>query len=195
MAENETLDLGDRRNRRWRHLCDRVLKGATPEEAAECLAGCVVGTLKCILRKDPLRGGPQYPLADMLDALQTGPREVRDVLARCQGHQYAHLLAEEPCGLPPETTLRNHCQRIGDNFFDQIELEAVPGRFSTFSSAKAFRADVERLTAPRFAEAARQIVADPTRPPRSAPRTKAERKTLQHSLLRESLLSRPRASL
>lgn len=190
MAENETLDLGDRRNRRWRHLCDRVLGGADAAEAADCLVRCVKSTLARIVRHDPLRGGPEYPLGELLGAMQQGERQRDAVLSKCNGHQYAHLLAEEPCGQDPETTVASHCRQIGGRFLDQIEHEAMPTRFASFADSRAFRAQVERLAESGLRDIARQVAANPDRAPRNPPRPKAERQGLQRSILSESLLPR-----
>lgn len=190
MAENETLDLGDRRNRRWRHFCDRVLGGATSEEAATCLANCVTGTLKRILRNDPAHGGPEYPVAQLLDAMQRGEVDRDAVLSQCHGHQFAHLLAEEDCGRDPESTIRSHCDRIAGKFWDQIEIEAVPSRFGSFDESRLFYAELKQHAASMLNEIARQVGNNPTKPPRSRSRPKAEREGQQRSILQESLLSR-----
>lgn len=190
MAENETLDLGDRRNKRWRVLCNRVLSGASADEAADCLVRCVKGTLSRILRHDQMRGGPEFPFGDLLGAMQRSEADRDAVLSRCHGHQYAHLLAEEPCGQDPETTMSNYCRAIGGKFLDQIEHEAMPTRFASFSGSRAFRAQVERLAEAGLQSIARQVASNPSRAPRTPPRSRAKREGLQRSLLGESLLSR-----
>lgn len=190
MAENETLHLGDKRNRRWRHLCDGVMTGSTAEETGERAARCVTSVMKKILSFDLVRGGPEYPVGELLDAMARGPNEVKLVLARCGGHAYAHLLAEEAGGTDRETILARHFERVVGNFMDQIGLEAVPGHFNSFPEFQSFRADVERHAAPHLRELAKQIAANPTKPPRSAARPRGERGAAQATILRESLLPR-----
>lgn len=190
MAENETLHLGDKRNRRWRHLCDGVLKGGAAEDTAERAVRCVTSVMKNILRFDPVRGGPEYPFVDLLVAMEKGPSEVAEVLARCGGHEYAHLLAEEAGGADRESVLNRHFGRVVGNFMDQIGLEAVPERFKSFPEFQAFRAEVERQAAPQLRDLAKQIAANPTRPPRRAAQTKGERDAAHVTILTESLLPR-----
>lgn len=190
MAENETLHLGDKRNRRWRHLCDGVLKGATPEETAKRAARCVVSVMKNILRYDPARGGPEYPVGELLEAMQKGPEETNRVLARCDGHQYAHLLAEEDASGGAEAILSKHFERVVGNFLEQVGLEAMPERFRSFPEFQSFCRQVEAEVRPQLRELAKQVAANPTKPPRSSPRPKAEREAATSTILRESLLSR-----
>lgn len=190
MAENETLDLGDKRNRRWRHLRDGVLSGASPDEIADRAARCVETVLKRILRYDPIRGGPEYPLADLLNAMGKGPAAINQVLNRCDGHQYAHLLAEESGEGGSEAVLSRHFERVVGNFMDQIGVDATPERFGSFREFQQFRRQVEDLARPRLQELAKQVSANPTKPPRSAPRSKTEREQANVTILSESLLPR-----
>lgn len=190
MAENETLDLGDRRNGRWRHLRDGVLSGASADETAELAARCVKGVMKRILRYDPIRGGPEYPLSDLLNAMESGPSAVNQVLDRCDGHQYAHLLAEESGEGGAEAVLSRHFERVVGNFMDQIGLHATPERFSSFREFQEFRRQVEVQVRPQLQELAKQVAANPNKPPRSAPRSKAEKEQASVTILRESLLPR-----
>lgn len=190
MAENETLDLGDRRNRRWRHLRDGVLSGANAEETADLAARCVQGVMKRILRYDPIRGGPEYPLSDLLSAMERGPTAVAEVLDRCEGHQYAHLLAEESSDGGAEAVLSRHFERVVGNFMDQIGVNATPERFGSFREFQDFRRQVEEQARPQLRELAKQVAANPNKPPRSAPRSRAEKEQASVTILRESLLSR-----
>jgi hypothetical protein len=86
--------------------------------------------------------------------------------------------------------MSNYCRAIGGKFLDQIEHEAMPIRFASFSESRAFRAQVERLAETGLQSIARQIASNPSRAPRTAPRSRAKRDGLQRSLLGESLLSR-----
>lgn len=188
MAENETLHLGDKRNRRWRHLCEGVKAGLPPAEVANRVTRCVTQVMKNILRHDPLRGGPEYPLGELLGAMNRGRGEVALVLGRCDGHQYAHLLAEEQGAPDSQTALEHHFERVTGNFLDQIGMEVVPTRFGSFPEYQAFRGEVEREARPALRELAKQVAANPSKAPRNAPRSKAERADAQSSILRESLL-------
>lgn len=190
MAENETLDLGDRRNRRWRHLRDGVLSGAGADEIAERAARCVENVMKRILRYDPIRGGPEYPLSDLLNAMEKGPAAVNQVLDHCDGHQYAHLLAEESGEGGSEAVLTRHFERVVGNFMDQIGVDATPERFGSFREFQEFRRQVEAEVRPRLQGLAKQVAANPTKPPRSAPRSKVEKEQATVTILRESLLPR-----
>ena len=188
MAENETLHLGDKRNRRWRLLRDAICSGTPADEAAELAGRCVTQVVKNLLRKDPIRGGPQIPLGEILGALQGPPSELAEVLDRCDGHQYADLLAEERGAPNSEIALERHFVRVLGNFLDQIGLEAVPSQFGDFVSYQAYRVSLESRLRPELQLLAKRVARDPTRPPRSSPRSREKREAEHGAMLRESLL-------
>jgi hypothetical protein len=189
MAENETLHLGDKRNRRWRLLCEAVCLGMPPEDAAKLAGSCVNQVVKNLLRYDPIRGGPQIPMGDILGALRT-PSELARILENCDGHQYAHLLAEERGAPSSEVALERYFGRVLRNFLDQVAIEAVPSRFGNFARYEAYRTVLERDLAPEFRALAKRVAHDPSRPPRSPPRSRAVREAEHGAMLRESLLPR-----
>lgn len=192
MAENETLDLGSRRNRRWRHLCGLIAAGESPAVAAQATAACLLQTMKKVLC-DPMERKPQFPVADLLAALSGSPDDVTDVLTRCGGHQYADLLAQEHGAPTPQIACERLLGTVADRFLDQIGLEIVgTDHHRTFPDFRRYKNELHAALAPAIRTLAAKVASDPSRPPRADARSRATRAEDHATLLRESLLAEVR---
>jgi len=190
MAENETLDLADGRNSGWARLGRLIASGVEPVRAGEVAGACLLHLSKRLLKMDSKWGCQQFPVKDLLEAVRSSDRKrVSAVLARCEGHEYAQLLAECRPADDSMQVAKEFLHRILDRFGDQYELHQTgEGRFSDFDSFAKFREEMQAAAAPEIDRIAAQIANNPDGPPRSAPKAKAKREAEHSAILRESLL-------
>jgi hypothetical protein len=164
MAENESLDIGNRSSRRWRALRDLIRNGEADDVVVAAVLQNLYQTFKHVVR--------QVPLDALLDALLTGG-DVRAVIRDCQDHEYAQLIARQlQPGLSAFEVIDQTLWATTDRFLDQIEIEVVGTEnwpdIRTFEEAKTvWRAKIfDDLRA-----LAGKLAANPEQPPRLPPRT------------------------
>jgi len=117
MAENESLDLMNRNSRRWFHLCERIVAGASDEEITEKIVRNAYKTMQNVQK--------QLPLAALLNAA-VDCQDIAPLVRDCDGHDYARLIELEQRPFDNRDALMERVvDGMADRFFHQMGMKAV----------------------------------------------------------------------
>jgi hypothetical protein len=117
MAENESLDLMNRNSRRWFHLCERIVAGASDDEITEKIVRNAYKTMQNVQKQVPLRA--------LLDAAVDG-QDIAPMVRDCDGHDYARLIELEQRAFDtPSALMERVVDGMADRFFHQMGMKAV----------------------------------------------------------------------
>ena len=161
MAENESLDLDG--SYRWRKVFRAVQRGDYLDAVSLLVAESLYKTIRRVQK--------QIPLDQLLDAAETQPDAVGQIIRQCRGHDFAQLFGEvlEP-GIGRKATVRNFIEAILEKFSDQIVCCAVPsGRWPQMHEIMDFMHDVGGRLKPDIERIAEKWSNDPTWMPRMKP--------------------------
>ena len=124
MAENESLDLGQRGARRWLVVFNAIRKGEPLPRVVEKVRKRLYDGLRHAL-KDLADIG--ISLVDLLSA-RDSPPTLRHLVKQSMGHEYADLFAQTALaesGNDCEGVLEAFVRNIWDKISDQVALNAV----------------------------------------------------------------------
>lgn len=186
MAENETLDLGDRHSGRWRLLLKRFESGEPAEHISGDTVRCLYKTFKNLAEL--------LPLGELLAAARLGAEEVREVVRRCRkGRDYAELFAQQAfIDSDPAQIIEGVARATVDRFLDQIELKVVGvGHWPDMKRFRIMRDNVITLICGDVTRLARKVAENPNEKPRMPARSADQKQKDQRDLLNQSL--RPRS--
>jgi len=188
MAENETLDLWNRHNGRWRRLFHKIQNGAPPEDFANEANRCLYKTFRNLIDLFNKQG---LPLSEMLAAAARSDDSLHKMVGRCrEGRDYAQRLEQLPKGNGNTRQLIEKLLKCTvDCFLDQIGHKLL-GQ-SAWPTAVRFRIltnDIHTAMRPSVVQLAGQLSERPDLKPRMPARS-AEQKSKDHvEIMHTSLL-------
>ena len=184
MAENETLDLGHYRSRRWQKLRDSIQAGKSANEVADEGGRCLTQTFKNLQKLFEENNG--IPLKQVLVAA-TGEDGSFDEIMRqaCFGRDYLQFF-ELQCGqrLDERTIVENVLTLTIDRFMDQIGQKLIGcERFPDARSFREFGLSVKEAMIDGIQVLGKQLAELPDAQVRMPSRTTAQKEQHQDDLL------------
>ena len=166
MAENESLDLSS--SPRMQVIFDAFFKGGSCPEVSSKLERAVTDGLRKAIKQFRAKG---VTLADLLKSRDC-PQELRQLLRKTQGHDYARLFADAAAtsGTSEKDCIAGWIGAVLDKMTDQICLRvAGRGSWSTIDAVQAFAAEVRDALTPNIERLVAKLAADPDWIPKRAP--------------------------
>ena len=188
MAENESLDLNAPRAQRWNIVRDVIRKGASNSEIITVTRTTLKRALRKVLVDFQTCG---VNTSDFL-AARDNPKELRALLRKTKGHEYAELLIgvlDANAGMPNTECLKRWGDAVLDTVFDQIRL-SLPAAQSTpsfFESRQVFR-EVHQGMTPDLEVIAVNLIGNPDWKPSGRGKKGAVDQDATSSLLPMSLI-------
>jgi hypothetical protein len=183
MAENETLDLLRKGNRRWRDILDLIAAGQ-PD-------GVIEESIKRGLYRTFQKVAKQMPLGPLLRAAIAGD-DTADLVRQAEARDYACLVAlvVSP-GIEVASAAEQVVLAVLDKFLDQMAMEAVgSGAHRDFESFVAARDRWKGGVAGTVHEIAAKIAQNPTASLRMPPTPRAVKEAGRKRMAGMSLLKR-----
>lgn len=169
MAENESLDLGSPNGRRWHPVCQALREGRSPGQVAQEMRRALVRALRDVLKQLASYGvQPQ----DIVEA-SSSPSQLRALLDRCSGHDYA-LLLRDVCkthaAQDASTVLKAWVSGVVERVSDQIVVNeaSIQGKANLFQLAQTM-GEVRELLSPDAEQMGQRMADDPKWRPRLSP--------------------------
>jgi hypothetical protein len=166
MAENESLDVND--SPRMRAVFDALRNGASCTEVSSKLGKALIGGLRKALQQFREKG---VTLADLLKSRDC-PKDIRQLLRKIQGHDYARLFAAAAAVSGPTETdcVAGWIDAVLDRVTDQICVRAVGSEpWPTIDDVQAFTAEIRETLTPVVERIVTKLAEDPNWQPRQAP--------------------------
>jgi len=188
MAENESLDLGDPGGQRWRHVHDAVRKKQSPEEVAHKVTRKLPQALRKAF-KEFIEAGVTV---EQLLENRHNPKAMAQLVRKCQGHDYAHLLAETAAvetNADDRQFFMSFATGVVERVFDQITQD-VAGctAWPSITGVREFIARVQPLIDGDVKRIAAKLASDPTWLPTVKSKAKGEAVNPTKELLTMSLI-------
>lgn len=190
MAENESLDLGGSYAKRWDVVCEHVRKGASAEQIASKVEDALYAGLRKSLKQFQQKG---VTLADLLKSRDC-PQDLRQLLRKMQGHDYARLFADAAavCGPTETDCVAGWIDAVLDKVTDQI-CHRVAGseHHPTMDDVQAFTGEVRDKLNPVVERIVTKLAEDPDWLPKRAPTKGRVPVNATADLMNTSLLGAP----
>jgi hypothetical protein len=188
MAENESLDLREPGGQRWRHVQDAISKQQSPEVVAHKVTLKLPQALRKAV-KEFIEAG--VPFSEFLEN-RRDPKALERLVRKCQGHDYAHLLAETAA----VESAADDCQFISSfviGVLDRVTNQVAHNLVGTSAWPDAvglrdFFAQVQPLVGKDVQRIAAKLAADPSWLPTVKRSPKGAAKNPTKELLSVSLL-------
>ena len=187
MAENESLDLGHPGGQRWLHVHDAVKK----QQSAEDVAHKVTRKMPQALRKAFKEFIEAGVTVEQLLESRRDPKAMARLVRQCQGHDYAHLLAETAAvesGGDDRQFLTSFMNGIVERVSDQITHDVIgTSAWPDVAGVRDFFARVESHIVSDVQRIATKLAADPNWLPTVKSKAKGETNNPTKELLGMSL--------
>ena len=161
MAENESLDLGHPGGQRWLHVHDAVKKQQSAEEVAHTVTRKLPQALRKAFKEFVEVG---VTVEQFFDA-RHDPKAMARLVRKCQGHDYAHLLAETAAvefGSDNRQFITTFLNGIVERVSDQITHDvAGTAAWPDIAGVRDFFARVETCVATDVQRIAAKLASDP----------------------------------
>jgi len=179
MAENESLDLWQPGGQRWLHVHDAVKKQQSPEEVAHKVTRKLPQALRKAFKEFAEAGVTIEQFLENRHDLKAMSRLVR----KCQGHDYAHLLAETAAvesSADDRQLMTSFLIGVVERVSDQITHDVVgTSAWPDIAGVRDHFARVQVLIASDMQRISTKLAADPNWVPtvKSKPKSEAENPT------------------
>lgn len=188
MAENESLDLGNPGGQRWRHVHDAVKKQQSPEEVAHKVTRKLPQALRKAIKEFVEAGVTVEQLLEN----RRDPKAMSQLVRKCQGHDYAHLLAETAAVESSAddrqfftSFLNSVVERVSDRITHDV---AGTSAWPNIAGVRDFFARVQPFIASDVQRIASKLAADPNWSPTVKSKPKGEANNPTKELLGMSLI-------
>ncbi len=188
MAENESLDLWQPGGQRWLHVHDAVKKQQSPEEVAHKVTRKLLQALRKAFKEFAEAG----ITVEQFFENRHDPKAMDRLVRKCQGHEYAHLLAETAAvesGADDRQFMTSFLSGVVDRVSDQITHDVVgTSAWPDIAGVRKFFARVKSLIAIDVRRIAVKLAADPNWSPTVKGKRKGEAENPTKELLGMSLM-------